>query len=85
MTLASTLFIGLPCAAQSGNTGPSTRAWGALNASFELSEKTRITAVVEKHNGEEGGYSQEKIGAVFSYRMKRVSKHLRGDVDKENE
>jgi len=85
LTLASTLFIGLPCAAQSGNTGPSTQAWGALNASFELSEKTRVTAVAEKHNGEEGDYGQEKIGAVLSYRMKRVGKHLRGDVDKENE
>jgi len=85
MTLAITLFISLPCGAQSGNTGPSTQAWGALNASFELSEKTRLTAVVEKHNGEEGDYGQEKIGAVFSYRMRRFGKHLRGDVDKENE
>src|SRR6185369_9807635 len=75
----------MPCAAQSDNTGPSTQAWGALNASFELSETTRLTAVVEKHNGEEGDYGQEKIGAVFSYRMRRFGKHLRGDVDKENE
>jgi Protein of unknown function (DUF2490) len=85
LTLAITLFFGLPCEAQSGNTGPSTQAWGSLNASFELSEKTRLTAIVEKHNGEEGGYSQEKVGAVFSYRMKRVGQQLRGDVDKENE
>lgn len=85
LLVAVLLFIGLPSAAQSGSTAPSTQAWGALNASFELSERTRITALFEKHNGEEGGYAQEKIGAVFSYRVKRVGTHLRGDIDKENE
>lgn len=81
----TTLLSGLPCAAQSGSTGPSTQVWGSFNASFELSERTRITALAEKHNGEEGGYAQEKIGALFGYRMKRFGKHLRGDIDKENE
>jgi hypothetical protein len=85
LLVLTVLLVAQSGAAQSGTTGPATQAWGALNASFELSEKTRITAVVEKHNGEEGGYGQEKIGAVFSYRMKRFGKHLRGDVDRENE
>ena len=85
LLVVTLLFVAQSGAAQSGNTGPSTQAWGALNASFELSEKTRITAILEKHNGEEGAYGQEKIGAVFSYRKKRFGQHLRGDVDKENE
>ena len=82
---ATTLLIGLPSAAQSGDTEPSNQLWGTFNASFELSEKTRVMAIAEKHNGEEGGFGQSKIGAIFSYRMKRFGKHLRGDVDKENE
>lgn len=85
LVVAIVLFTGLPCAAQSGNAEPSKQVWATLNASFELSERTRITALAEKHNGEEGGFGQSKTGAVFSYRMKRFGSHLRGDVDKENE
>jgi Protein of unknown function (DUF2490) len=85
LLVTTVLLIALPCAAQSSSAGPSTQAWGSLNASFELSEKTRITALVEKHNGEEGAYGQWKTGAVFSYRMRRYGKHLHGDIDKEND
>lgn len=83
--IATVLSLGLTCTAQPGQPQPSNQVWATFNASFELSEKTRITVVVEKHNGEEGGYGQEKIGGIFSYRMKRVGNLLRGDVDKENE
>ena len=78
------VFVGFPCAAQSSTTESSNELWTAINASFELSERSRITAIFEKHNGEEGAFGEEKIGAIFSYRVRLLSQ-LINDNDKENE
>jgi hypothetical protein len=79
-------FSGLPCRAQSSSTEPANQLWATFNASFELSERTRITAIFEKHNGEDDSlFGQQKVGVLFGYRMKRFGKHLTGDNDKENE
>jgi uncharacterized protein DUF2490 len=86
LVVTTVLFVALPCAAQSAGTEPAKQLWGTLNASFELGQKTRLTAIAEKHNGEEeSGYAQEKIGVLFSYRMSRIGNRLRQDVDKENQ
>ena len=38
----------------------------------------------EKHDGEDLAFSQNKVGSVFSYRMKRMLERLRHDIDDEN-
>src|SRR5262249_15588968 len=71
--LVVVVFVGLPCAAQSSTTESSNEFWNAINASFELSGRSRITAIFEKHNGEEGAFGEEKVGAIFSYRVRLLS------------
>ena len=85
LTVCEIFFVTLSGVAQSQNPEPANQLWSTVNASFELSERSRLTAIFEKHNGEEGDFGEEKIGAVFSYRMTRISRHLTGDNDKENE
>lgn len=84
--LSLVISICVRTAAQSGNNEPPQQIWFAVNASFELTKRTRITAIAEKHNGEESdSFHQSKVGAVFSYRLKRLGQHFRSDNDKENE
>jgi hypothetical protein len=66
-------------------SGESKQFWPTFNSSFELSKRSRITANVENHNGEDAPYDQWKVGAVFSYRLKEIGEYRRHDVDKENE
>jgi len=81
----ATLIFFSRAPAQAGNPEPSNQVWIAVNASFELSERARITAIFEKHNGEDGAFGENKVGALFGYRMRRFSSHLTSDNDKEKE
>jgi hypothetical protein len=85
LLVVTALLLVSVCAAQT-TSEPANQVWATVNASFELSERTRITALFEKHNGEEDSlYGQKKVGALFTYRMTRLGKHLTGDIDKENQ
>ncbi|PWT94198.1 MAG: hypothetical protein C5B55_03060 [Blastocatellia bacterium] len=83
--LGCTLLITTDCLAQTQDPQVANQFWPSLNVNFELNSRARITGVVEKHSGEDAFYEQAKFGVTFSYRMRRIRKHLFGDVDKENE
>jgi hypothetical protein len=85
LVAAAVLIFAARGAAQNSNPEPSNQLWAAVNASFELSERTRVTAILEKHNGEEGDFGETKVGALFGYRMRRFTSRLVSDNDKENE
>src|SRR5690242_6900114 len=84
LVFSLTLLLTKPCIAQTQNSNSREQLWPAVNASFELSARSRITAVFEKRNGEDTFYKQEKVGATFTFRVKRFVKLLWEDVDKEN-
>ena len=85
LLLAASTFFLAQLDAEGQTADPSKEAWTAVDVSFELSQRTRLTAIAEKHNREDVPHGQGKIGAVFSYRMKRLGKHFRGDPDQEND
>src|SRR5262252_3020612 len=78
-------FVASQCAAQTQNSDTPFQFWPRLNVSFELTARARITGIVEKHNGEDDFYKQEKVGAAFSHRWKRIGRQRKGENDKENE
>jgi Protein of unknown function (DUF2490) len=82
--IALSVIIPLSCKAQS-QPDRANEFWPALNATFEVGARSRVKAIVEKHNGEDEAFKQWKVGAVFSHRMKRIVKPRQGDIDEENE
>jgi hypothetical protein len=66
-------------------TGTSSEFWPSLKANIDLRPKTSLQLWVEKHNGEDDSSLQWKVGALLSYRMKRILKLRRSDIDEENE
>jgi len=86
LTVFELFLMTLSSTAQSQNPEPANQVWGALNVSFELSERSRVTAFIEKHDGEEDAlFKERKFGVLFGYRVRRLGKHLSSDNDKENE
>jgi hypothetical protein len=85
LLVSTILFLSLSSAAQSQTSDESKQFWPAFNASFELSSRSRITAILEKHKGEDSLFDQWKVGAIFTVRVRRLGQQLRHDVDKENE
>src|SRR5262245_17543853 len=79
------LVITLPiyCHAQT-STGPQVEFWPALNTVFETSSRSRVTAILERHTGEDSFYEQKKVGAIFSTRVKRIV-NFADHIDKDNE
>ena len=63
---------------------PEKEFWPALNAVFETSSRSRITALIERHTGEESFYEQTKVGAIFNYRAKKIL-NFTDHIDKDNE
>ena len=59
--------------------------WPKLSASFELRPQTRLQVYGELQNGEDFPYIQWKVGAMVSYRMKRILRRHETDIDDENE
>lgn len=78
-------FISLPGAAQSQNPNAANQFWGTLNASIDFGARARITASAETRNGADPSYELLRAGAVFSYRVKGIGRHLLHEVDKEDE
>jgi hypothetical protein len=73
-----------------GNTvgqapGPATEVWPKLTAAVELWPKTRIELWGQRQDGEDFDFNQWKVGAIVSYRMKRMLKVRQDDIDEENE
>jgi hypothetical protein len=60
-------------------------SWPAVKAAIELRPKTRVQLFWELENGEESPFVQWKAGALFSYRMKRILKLRRADIDEEHD
>lgn len=66
-------------------TGASSEFWPSVKASIELRPQTRLQLWGDKQDGEDFDYLQWKTGAMLSYRMKRMLKLRRSDIDEENE
>ena len=66
-------------------TGTASEFWPSLKANIDLRPKTCLQLYVEKHNGEDDSSLQWKTGALLSYRMKRMLKLRRSDIDEDRE
>jgi uncharacterized protein DUF2490 len=84
--LMATVLLVLIDSNSAGQTSSTAKeVWPAVHATFELQPKTRLLVFVEKHNGEDFSLAQWKVGAIVSYRMKRILEAHRSDIDEENE
>jgi hypothetical protein len=77
------LLICAPVMGQSPSTA--TELWPAAKATIDFAPRLGVQVTLEKHNGEDVSLSQWKIGAIASYRMKRILTKHREDIDRENE
>ena len=68
--------------AQSSDTA--NEFWPSIRATFDLRPKTRLLIYGEKHNGEDVSLAQWNLGAIVSYRMKRLINRHRDEIDEEN-
>jgi Protein of unknown function (DUF2490) len=59
--------------------------WPQLSATYTFPPRLGVKVYTEKHDGEDVSQSQWKVGALLSYRMKRILKRHREDIDEENE
>jgi hypothetical protein len=59
--------------------------WPKLTGAVELGPKTRIQFWVQRQDGEDFDFNEWKVGALVSYRVKRILKPHLGDIDEENE
>ena len=83
------LFLVLPLLS-AGNARAQTPAaekevWPKLSATFELRPQTRLQVFWQLQNGEDSAYIQWNVGAMVSYRMKRIARRHETDIDEENE
>jgi hypothetical protein len=85
MLAGAIAFVSVSCVAQSQNQNDTNQFWGTLNVSLDLGARARITTSVETRNGDDPFYQLLRAGAVFSYRVKGIGKHLLHEVDKEDE
>jgi hypothetical protein len=58
--------------------------WPKVSAFIELRPKTRLEIFGQRQNGEEFSYYQWNVGAMVSYRMKRLVRRDESDIDEEN-
>ena len=68
-----------------GQSSSATEVWPELRATFDVKPRIGVQAFFEKHNGEDASLSQWKVGAIVSYRMRRILTKHRDDIDHENE
>jgi len=61
-----------------------TEVWPKVSAFIELRPKTRLEIFAQRQNGEEFPYTQWNVGAMVSYRMKRLVRLDDNDIDEEN-
>lgn len=59
--------------------------WPKVNATFELRPQTRLQVFGQLQNGEDFPYLQWNVGAMINYRMKRIARPHRADIDEEND
>jgi hypothetical protein len=59
--------------------------WPAIRATFDLKPRLGVLVYAEKHNGEDGSLAQWKLGTTLNFRMRRILKRHRDDIDEENE
>lgn len=80
------VFTGSICASARGQE--SDEGWQArptLTASVELGPHSRLQLFGRFEGGLNYGYQRWRTGAAFSYRLKRIMKPHRLDIDEENE
>jgi hypothetical protein len=65
--------------------GTGKELWPKLNVAVEIAPKTRIQVWGQKQDGEDFDFNEWKVGAIVSYRMKRIVKPHRRDIDEVNE
>lgn len=65
--------------------GAGTEFWPKLSATLELWPQTRVQVWGERQDGEDFDFQQWKVGALVSYRMKRMVNLRHHDIDEENE
>lgn len=79
------VVLSMSCNTQAQTTTPANEFWPAINATFDLHSRVGVQVYAEKHNGEDVSLVQWKVGTLLSYRLKRILKTHREDIDEENE
>lgn len=62
-----------------------TEVWPKVSAFVELRPKTRLEIFAQRQNGEDFSSLQWNVGAILSYRMRRLIRGDAADIDEENE
>lgn len=62
-----------------------TEVWPKVSASFDLRPQTRLQVFGQLQNGEDFPYIQWNVGAMVSYRMKRILHRDQPGIDDEDE
>jgi hypothetical protein len=71
--------------AQGQTSSTAKEFWPKLTATVELRSKTRVQFWWQRQDGEDFDFNESKVGAVVSFRMKRIVKPHHRDIDEENE
>lgn len=71
--------------AQAQTPAAEIEVWPKLSVSVELRPQTRLEIFGQRQNGEDFPYLQWNVGAMVSYRMKRIVRRHETDIDDENE
>lgn len=83
LVFMSIITVPLCCSAQSSSNSEA-EVWPAISATFEVTSRSRVKVSYDRHKGEDSFYNQNKVGAIFSFRMKRIVSFI-DHVDQENE
>jgi hypothetical protein len=57
--------------------------WSSVYVNYDLNDRIRAQAFMERHNGEDVSYKQNRIGGLLSYRMKRILKPIDQNDDED--
>lgn len=84
LSIAYVTALTATAAAQTTTDGGETEFWPGFRANFELAPKFRLTALVEKRDGEEDAFLLWRTGAMFSYHALRRIKRPDADIEEED-
>src|SRR5258705_12379957 len=85
VTVAACLLLVVTGKGFGQDSGAAKEAWPSLRATFDLQPRMGVQVYTEKHNGEDFSLAQWNVGAIFSYRVKRILTPHHEDIDRENQ
>jgi hypothetical protein len=81
LSIAWVIALTVTAAAQTSPDRGENEFWPAFRANFELGPKFRLTAIVEKRDGEEDAFQLWRVGTMFSYHAFRRIKRPDADIE----